>query len=256
MPALHFMASPKPRAQAIVAELVGRYGQAQAANATCVVAVGGDGTTLKALQAVLATPHIPVFSLRTPGSVGALGNELALDGLIERLPRCKRIAIRPLGFEAERVDGSRAKGMTINEVVVIRQKFQAARLQVTVGSETNDIFGDGLIVATPIGSTGYCQSLGGPRLSLGADMIALAGIAVRRPAEGFRMAVSGDRTVRLRVTDPVYRPVRIETSSAIIGDVSEVAVHSCRDLSITLLLESGEPIAAPCAALASTRDAD
>lgn len=244
VPPLHFMASAKPLAQKIVTKLVGRHGQAELASAICVVAVGGDGTTLKALQAVLATPHIPVFSMRTPGSVGALGNELALDGLIERLAKCKRIAIRPLQFEAELTDGSRAAGMTINEVVVIRQNFQAARLRLDVDSEADDIFGDGVLVASPIGSTGYCRSLGGPRLPLEADMIALAGIAVRRPAEGLLVAVPGDCTVRLRVTDPVYRPVRIETSSAIMRDVSEVTVRSRRNLSITLLLEPDEPLAA------------
>lgn len=240
---LHFVASPKPPARMIVAELVERYGQADLASAACVVAVGGDGTTLKALQAVLATPHIPVFSMRTPGSAGALGNELAIDGLIERLPRCRQVAIRPLRFEARRIDDTIAAGVAINEVAVVRRRFQATRLKLQAGSETHEIFGDGVVVASPIGSTGYCRSLGGPRLPLGADMLALAGIAIRKPAEGFRMAIPGGCTVRIGVTDPVCRPVRIETNSASMDDVCEVTVRSCRDLSVTLLLESDDSAA-------------
>lgn len=260
MPApLHFLASPKPLAQLIVTELVERYGQADLSSAACVVAVGGDGTTLKALQAVLATPRIPVFSMRTPGSVGALGNELALEGLTERLPRCRQIALRPLQFQATRVDGSIAAGVTVNEVAVVRCRFQATRIQIEIGAEAHELFGDGVVVASPIGSTGYCRSLGGPRLPLDAEMIAIAGIAIRRPAEGFRMAATNTDTVRIEIRDPVYRPARIETYSTIVHDACEVTVQSCHDLSVTLLLEPADSIrlhSVPAGKLAAFQDAD
>ena len=264
MPApLHFLASPKPLAQLIVTKLVEQYGQADLSGAACVVAVGGDGTTLKALEAVLNTPRVPVFSMRTPGSVGALGNELMLEGLAERLARCRQIAIRPLQFEARRGDGSIVAGVTVNEVAVLRRKFQATRIQIQIDSEAHELFGDGVVVASPIGSTGYCRSLGGPRLPLDADMIAVAGAAIRRPAEGFRMAASNTCTIRIEVRDPVYRPVRIETYSAIVQDACEVTVRSCGDLSVTLLLEPADSIqlqSAPAFALAGVlagaQDAD
>lgn len=253
-PPLHFVASLKPLAQAIVTELVERYGQTELAHAACVIAIGGDGTTLNALQTVLAMPRIPVFSMRIPGSVGALGNTLALDGLGERLARCRRIAIRPLRFEARHADGSVTAGIAINEVALVRRRFQATRLRIQIGSETEDIFGDGVVVASPIGSTGYCRSLGGPRLSLDTDMIALAGIAIRSPAGGFHLAAPGGTVVHLEVTDPTFRPARIETNSAIVRDICEVIVQSCRDLSLTLLLEPGDSIAmAPAVAIALGR---
>jgi NAD+ kinase len=261
---LHFIASPKPQAQMIVTELVERYGQADLSCATCVVAVGGDGTTLKALEAVLGAPHIPVFSMRTPGSVGALGNTLALEGLIGRLPRCRRITIKPLQFEAERVDGSIATGISVNEVTVMRRRFQATRLRVQVGSQSLELFGDGVLVASPVGSTGYCRSLGGPRIALDTDLIALTGIAVRRPSDGFRIAAPGSTTVSIEVADPIFRPSRLETQSSIVPDVRNVTVRSCPMQSATLLLELGDAIQMgtwPALALAgasddSARDAD
>jgi NAD+ kinase len=236
---LHFMASPKPVAQRALTELVERYGQADLADAACVVAVGGDGTTLKALHAVLAAPSIPVFSMRTPGSVGALGNALFLSSLLERLSTCRRIAIRPLQFEARATDGEIASGIAVNEIAIIRRRFQAVRMRVHIGSETADLFGDGLVVASPIGSSGYCRSLGGPRVPLGADMMVLAGIAIRAPADGYRIVVSGDTVVRIEIADPVFRPLRIETHTAVVRDVSELIVRSCRGLAVTLLLEPG-----------------
>ena len=255
---LHFMASPKPVAQRALTELVERYGQANLTDAACVVVVGGDGTTLTALQAVLATPGIPVFSMRAPGSVGALGNALHLSGLIERLSACSRIAIRPLKFEARGVDGEIVSGIAVNEVTIIRRRFQATRMRVHAGGETADLFGDGLVVASSIGSTGYCRSLGGPRLPLDADMMALAGIAIRAPGEGYQMVVSGDTVVRIEIADPILRSVRIETThTSLVRDVSEVIVRSCRGLSVTLLLEPGNdaiPMGSmPLMALAGTR---
>jgi NAD+ kinase len=258
---LHFMASPKPVAQRAVTELIERYGQTDLAGAACVVVVGGDGTTLKALQAVLATPGIPVFSMRAPGSVAALGNALQLGDLIERLSICSRVTIRPLHFEAKSVDGKITSGVAINEVAIIRRRFQAARMRVHAGAEGADIFGDGLVVASPIGSTGYCRSLGGPRLPLDADMMALAGIAVRSPGEGYRMVVPGDTVVRVEIADPIFRPVRIETIASIVRDVSEIIVRSCRRVSVTLLFEPGNDAipmgSAPLMALVGTpRDDD
>lgn len=258
----HFIGSQRPLAQALVADLVDRYGQADLEDAVCVVAVGGDGTTLKALQAIMATPHIPVFSMRVPGSVGALGNRLAREGLTERIPACRRISLNPLQFESTHLDGSVTTGLAINEVAVVRRKFQATRVRLQIGARIDELFGDGVVVASPIGSTGYCSALGGPRLPVDSGMLAIAGIAVRMPAEGYRMAAPAGTVVRIEIVDPVLRPARQETCSAAEQDLCDVTVWSCNELSLTLLHEPGDfipmgpiPVMALASASVEPRDA-
>lgn len=232
---LHFIAAPKPPAQKAAAELIDRYGQTDLADAICVIAIGGDGTTLNALQAVLATPHVPVCSMRTPNSVGALGNPLAFEKLTERLAASHRIAIKPLQFEAKTAEGKVATGAAINEVAIARFRFQATRLLVHVGTELADLFGDGLVIASAIGSRGYCRALGGPRLPLDAEMLSL-----RQPAEGFHLAVPGHMPIRVSIADPLFRPARIEAHAAVVSNVREVIVKGCCQPTLTLLLEASD----------------
>ena len=105
-----------------------RYGQCDIAAASYMVAIGGDGTALRALQAALPTPGKPVFAMRLPGSVGALGNAFDLANLDERLQAARRISVRPLRAEATLVAGGTVTAFGINEIVVSRQALQAAKL--------------------------------------------------------------------------------------------------------------------------------
>jgi NAD+ kinase len=237
---IHFIAAQKPSARSIAAELMGLYGQVDLSEAAYVVAIGGDGTTLDALQAVLVSKQTPVFSMRTPGSVGALGNPLLSEDLIGRLTASRRVTIRPLKFEARTGDGLVCTGLAINEVAVIRRKFQAIRLRMRVGTTMTELFGDGLVIASAIGSTGYCRALGGPCLPYDAEMLALAGIAIRQPAEGLHLAVPDRQIIRLEVTDPVFRPAKVETHTVCLPDVRELTVKADSETSVTLLLEDNE----------------
>jgi NAD+ kinase len=240
MAAIHFIAAPKPIARRAAAELIDRHGQADLEKASYVVAIGGDGTTLNALRTVITVPQVPVFSMRTPGSVGALGNPLALDDLLRRLAASRRVAIRPLRFEARTGNDKVVTGVAINEVAIVRSRFQAARLHVSMDADDVDLFGDGLVVASAVGSTGYCRSLGGPCLPLEADMLALAGIAVRQPREGLHVALPSQSLVRVEVIDPLFRPVQVETHTTLVRDVCEIVVKgSCKPV-LTLLLEQNE----------------
>jgi NAD+ kinase len=237
---IHFIAAQKPSARSIAAELIDRHGQADLGDASCVVAIGGDGTTLNALQAVLACPRIPVFSIRTPGSVGALGNRPSSDDLVGRLSASRRITIRPLKFEARTGDDRTWTGLAINEVAIIRSKFQAIRLRMRTRTSITDLFGDGLVIASAIGSTGYCRALGGPCLPYEAEMLALAGVAIRQPAEGVHLVVPSRDIIRLEVTDPAFRPALVETHTMRLPDVRELIVKADSETSLTLLLEDDE----------------
>jgi NAD+ kinase len=124
---IHFLGSGRATTQQAAQQLISRYGQCDIAAASYIVAIGGDGTALRALQAALPTAGKPVFAMRLPGSVGALGNAFDLANLDERLQAARRISIRPLKAEATLVAGGTVTALGINEIVVSRQALQAAK---------------------------------------------------------------------------------------------------------------------------------
>ncbi len=234
-----FVASPRPAAQDIVRQLAERYGQCQLPDADHVVVVGGDGTVLKALHATLATPGKPVFAMRLGGSLGVLANRLDLVGLPDRLRSARRISLRPLRAEARDASGRSKTIYGINEIALVRQRLQAAHLTVTLGRSgpLPPIVGDGLVVATPIGSTGYNHSIGGPELPLDLPLLALTGISVSRVSHWTDRVVDDSTTIDVAVQEPQYRPVRLETSLEEFFEVAEARITCSRDVGATLLRE-------------------
>ena len=235
-----FVASPRPAAQDIVRQLTDRYGQFAPPDADYVVAVGGDGTVLKALHATLATPGKPVFAMRLDGSLGVLANRLDIAGLRDRLRSARRISLRPLKADACDTCGRSKTIYGINEIALVRQRLQAAHLTVTMNrtSTLPRIVGDGLVVATPIGSTGYNHSTGGPELPLDLPLLALTGISVSRISHWADRVVDDSTIIDVAVFEPQYRPVRLETSLEEFPDLAEVRISCGRDVGATLLLES------------------
>ena len=234
-----FIASPKESTQAALQELRSRYGQVHPSEADYIVAVGGDGTALRALRTALSVPDKPVFAMRAEGSVGYLCNHYAIDDLPKRLAAARRFVLRPL--EA-RVEVSGKCGETVvsfNEIVFMRQRLQAAKLEVAIGlrKEWPLVTGDGLLIATPVGSTGYNRSQGGPRLPLGLALLAVTGLAVHHTSDWTNVVVSERSEIRVEVINPVYRPVRLETSHLVIPDVTGAWV-SLSSHAAVLLMES------------------
>jgi NAD+ kinase len=207
--------------------------------ANYVVSIGGDGTALRALHAALSTVTKAVFAMRLPGSCGALGNPFHLEKLPERLQASQRISIRPLKAEVNLVNGSSMTSFGINEIVVSRQMLQAAKLCVRIDQtgRNREIIGDGLLVATPVGSTGYNRSVGGPTLPLDSQLVVLTGVAVRRPPAWSNIVLSNRSVVEVEVTDPAYRPVRVETTFQEMRHVSRVKISFTFERCVTLLLE-------------------
>jgi NAD+ kinase len=160
-----FLASPKPEAAHALQELTRRYGQSDLADADYLVTIGGDGTALKALHGALALRETPVFAMRVAGSVGALANRLEFAGLHQRLRNARHVSVHPLLAEARQTDGTVKEIRALNEIVLMRQKLQAAKLHISIAEAklSADLTGDGLLVATPLGSTGYNLSAGGAK---------------------------------------------------------------------------------------------
>ena len=233
---IHFMGSAKPTAQRTVQQLIEIYGQSDLAEAAYVVAIGGDGTTLKALSSVPATVGTPVFAMRLPESVGALGNVLSVTDLPGRLKSARRVLVRPLKAEIERVTGEATAAFGFNEIVVTRQRLQSARLNVRVGEAglLRKLTGDGLLLATPIGSAGYNRSAGGSILPPDSGLMTLTGIAVHVPSDWTNTILSDGVTVDIEVVDPVNRPVRVETSFREVTETSRIKISSSPDQALLL----------------------
>lgn len=257
--AVAFVGSARPAARALLSELVARYGQVPRDRAEVVVAVGGDGTALAALMAGVNMAGIdadlaggdeagigpggpPVYLVRTAGSVGFLGQAVTVEDLPARLDAARAVTLHPLRAEASRRCGPDATIFGLNDVVLIRSRLQSAQLRLTLGDgDGGAVTGDGLVVATPLGSTAYTRSLGGPSLPLGSEMLALTAIA---PASGHAwpsLVVPNRTAIRLDVLDAEHRPVRLETSGAAIEDVERVRVTCDRAIALTLLVDPGRP---------------
>ncbi len=202
-----FVASPTPEAQGALADLSARYRSVPPAEADIVVALGGDGLMLQTLHRFIGGTK-PVYGMNR-GSAGFLMNEFRPDGLIERLQAAQRSVVHPLLMEARDAEGRSQRAHAINEVSMLRQTHQAAKLRVEIDGTVRlpELIADGILVATPFGSTAYNLSVNGPILPLNAPLLALTPISAFRPRR-WRGALLPDRArITVNVIDPELRPV-------------------------------------------------
>jgi len=234
------VASPTPPAQAAAAELADAYDWVPVEEAEMIVALGGDGFMLQTLHAMLERrkPVVPVFGMNL-GTVGFLMNEWRSHGLDDRLSRTKMFKVVPLGMTAETVHGDVYKLPAINEVSLLRETRQTAKLEVTVNERIvlDELACDGILVATPAGSTAYNLSAQGPILPLGSGMLALTPISPFRPRR-WRGAILPDKArIGLRVLDPGKRPVSAVADQREIREVARVDIVIDRSRELCLLFD-------------------
>ena len=194
-------------ASAAGAELKARYETVEPDDADVVVALGGDGFMLHTQNRFMSSGK-PVYGMNK-GTVGFLMNEYRADGLIERIAAAKQERIHPLNMVAVDRDGETHRASAINEVSLFRASAQAARLEISVdGRQRLDgLVCDGVLVATPQGSTAYNLSAYGPILPLKSPLLALTPVSPFRP-RGWRGALLPNTAkVRIEVLEPAKRPV-------------------------------------------------
>ncbi len=236
---LALAASPAPAAQTAAAELKRRYEWVSAKEADAVVALGGDGFLLQTLHAMLDRHRaLPVFGMNL-GTVGFLMNEWSADLLESRVRAAKQIRVTPLRMDVLTVDGRTETMTAINEVSLLRETRQTAGIEVSVDARVvlPELVCDGVLVATPAGSTAYNLSAHGPILPLESALVALTPISPFRPRR-WRGAILPDRTrFRFRVLDPVKRPVSAVADQREVRDVATVEVTVDRANPLTLLFD-------------------
>lgn len=236
-----FVAAQRPEAMAARRGLAERYGDTPVEDADVIVALGGDGFMLETLHAALET-HKPIFGMNR-GSVGFLMNDFDEDGLVERIARAAPTVIHPLGMAATTVAGETRSGLAINEVSLLRQTRQSAKLSITVdGRERLDeLICDGIMVATPAGSTAYNLSAHGPVIPLGAGILALTPISAFRPRRWRGALLPHTASVAFDIIEADKRPVSAVADDVEVRHVAKVEVAERRDLALTMLFDAHRP---------------
>jgi NAD+ kinase len=234
-----FVASDRPEAQSARERLAGLYPSTTAADADVIVALGGDGFMLETLHANLDR-RTPVFGMNR-GSVGFLMNDYEEDGLLERLAAAGRTVIHPLRMDAWAEDGQAHSGLAINEVSLLRQTRQSAKLRITVDDKVRleELSCDGCMVATAAGSTAYNLSAHGPIIPLDARVLALTPISAFRPRRWRGALLPHAARVRFEILEADKRPVSATADSFEVRRVAMVEVKERRDIALTMLFDAG-----------------
>lgn len=239
---LAFLASDTPDAQAARHALITRYGEVPLDEADVIVALGGDGLMLQTLHAFMGR-NIPIYGMHR-GSVGFLMNEFREDGLRERLAEATSSIVHPLVMRATDQQGLSHEARAINEVSLLRQTNQVAKLRISINGKERlgELVADGVLVATPAGSTAYNLSADGPILPLDAPLMALTPISAFRPRR-WRGALLPDRVeVGIEILEAQKRPVSVVADHKEFRRVAHVSIKMDHATGLMLLHDPGHSL--------------
>jgi len=232
-----FVASEAPQAQAALAELQARYGKASPDQAEIVVPLGGDGFMLETLHRYLPR-KVPFYGMHR-GSVGFLMNDYRAEGLKERLARAEAVTIHPLEMIARDVKGKELKALAINEASLTRQGRQAAKIRISIDGvvRLEELMADGVLLATPVGSTAYNLSAHGPIVPLQSDLLALTPISAFRPRRWRGALLNQGARVKFETLEIERRPVSAAADYTELRDVKSVELRQAREIALTLMFD-------------------
>ncbi len=236
---IFFSASHSTLAQKALAEMTARYGQSSMQEADYLVVLGGDGQVLKTLYESLEF-NKPVFAIRRTESVGFLCNAFNdRSDLLQRLPRAQKVTLNPLLITAEDADGKTFSALGINEVTIVRETPQAVRLRITIDGvvRASKYSGDGVLVATPAGSTAYNHSCGGPIVPLNSNTLVITAINGFRPRGWSYAVLPQDASIEIDVLEATKRPARIEAGISIFHNAIKAKIWLDKTKDITLLFD-------------------
>lgn len=234
------VASPTPAARAAEERLRATYEFVDPTDADMVIALGGDGFMLQTLHAMLEGHAIkPVFGMNL-GTVGFLMNEWRLERLDQRIEAAKEFKVNPLRMRATTIGGEDMSLPAINEVSLLRETRQTAKIEVSVNERVvlPELVCDGVLVATPAGSTAYNLSAQGPILPLGCGLIALTPISPFRPRRWRGALLSNQAEVRFDILEPDKRPVNAVADHSEVRSVVSVSVAESHEQTLRILFDA------------------
>lgn len=232
-----FVAAKTKEAQAARRTLSRLYPSVTPERAKILVALGGDGFMLETLRTTFHR-DVAVYGMNR-GSVGFLMNEYRTRGLMRRLARAERVNLRPLEMRTETARGRTRIALAINEVSLLRMTHQTANIRIAVNGvrRLDNLVCDGVILATPAGTTAYNLSAFGPIVPIGAQLLALTPISPFRPRRWRGALLPGRSEIEFRVLEPAKRPVAAVADSFEVRDVARVVVRQSPTHHCTLLFD-------------------
>ena len=237
-----FIAARSPVAQAAHDRLVARYGDLAIADAQAVVALGGDGHLLETMHALIDRA-LPIFGMNC-GSVGFMMNPFNEEDVPARLARAQAAVLHPLRMHAVTQTGAVEEALALNEVSLLRQLRQAAKIRISVDGRVRiaELICDGVLVSTPAGSTAYNLSAHGPIVPLSANLLPLTPISAFRPRRWRGALLPSTADVLFEVLEPDKRPVAAVADASEVRNVASVAVSEDRDIRWTVLFDPDIPL--------------
>lgn len=234
---IHFHAAASEEAQEAFRTLSNAYGQCAPDEASVIVPLGGDGTMLEALHKFHHSGK-PIYGMNR-GSVGFMMNPFRTDRFLERLTQAQSVVLHPLRMRATTAGGVSIDAIAFNEVSLLRQERHAAKISIRVDEieRLPELVCDGILVATPAGSTAYNLSAHGPILPLSANVLALTPISAFRPRRWKGALLPSHVSIRFDVKDPHARPVSATADSTEVRDVARVEIRESKTLSVTLMFD-------------------
>ena len=236
-PRIAVVAAETEAAQLALEELRDLYPCVPPERAEIIIPLGGDGFMLESLHRFLSK-GVRIFGMHR-GSVGFLMNPYRPDGLVERLAAAQPVVLHPLEMNAVCEQGTRCRALAFNEVSLLRESRQAAKFQVSVDGvvRIDELMADGILVATPVGSTAYNLSAHGPIIPLGAGVLALTPISAFRPRRWRGALLPHQAKVTIDALETDKRPVSAVADFTEARDVVTVDIHENRHIAITLLFD-------------------
>ena len=234
---IHFYAADTPQAHEAKNILIRFYGDTSLDEADAVVALGGDGSMLHALHDSVNHGK-PVFGMNR-GSVGFLLNEYCEEGLSERLQKAHTVKINPLRMKVKTTAGQFQDELAINEVSLLRETRQTAKLRIKIDDvvRLEELICDGIIIATPAGSTAYNLSVHGPIIPLGAGVLAMTPISAFRPRRWRGALLPQSSRIVFDILEACNRPVSAVADFTEIRDVETVEIWRDETVEISLLFD-------------------
>ncbi|NNF76599.1 MAG: NAD kinase [Rhizobiales bacterium] len=240
--AIAFIASDAPEAQAALADFSKRFPSVPTSEASVVVAFGGDGFMLQAMHRFVSTGKT-IYGMNR-GSIGFLMNEYAENALEERLDRANVTEVHPLRMEAEDASGGQHNALAFNEVSLLRQTYQAAKLSLAIDGRTrlDELICDGVLLSTPAGSTAYNLSAHGPILPVNSPLLALTPISAFRPRRWRGAILPCEAQVTIEVLEPTKRPVSAVADHDEFRNIRKVHIAEDQAQTVRLMFDEGHSL--------------
>jgi len=242
-PSIAILASQTDTAQKACAQMSEKYQTVSMQEADIIVALGGDGFMLQTMRQNLETNQA-IFGMNH-GSIGFMMNDFSNKNLFERLAAAEETQIHPLKLTAYQGNGHISKAIAFNEVSLLREIHQAAKLEIIIDGKVRlpELVCDGIIVATPTGSTAYNLSAHGPILPIGSPLLALTPISAFRPRRWRGAILPHDAIVEINVLERAKRPVSAVADHVEFRNVEKVLIAEDKDRAVRLLFDPGHSLA-------------